>query len=104
MGRIGDQGYDMSGIGILSKEYYGYDLGIYNIDGSLGAYDGLTLIKAFVLKRWSDIQFINKIKRCDNPNFNDFITNYKLPLTYYEQLLDEYPLGQQPLDALVTLG
>lgn len=105
---VGSGLHDMINCGVLSKEYFGVDFGIYNIlTGVLEAYDVIEFIKAFVLQRWPDIEIVNNLIRSADPTDPDYDLTYdayKMPLSYYEQLLTSYPLDQEALDALISLG
>lgn len=71
--------------------------GIIAITGTeIIAIDGLLLIKAILKQRWPDFVLINKLK----DGIGVQITTFPLPLDFIFQLLDEFPFGKEPLEAL----
>lgn len=79
------------------KNYFNIDINIVeNIAGlnTLTGFDGLKLIEAIVKKVWTSLTILNYSGE----------TTYSLALSYYTQLIDEYPFGSHPLDALKLLA
>ena len=87
------------------RKYYNIgDICIYESDPTYGLcvkyYDALKIIQALISQLWGDVEIINLTKDLNgNP-----ISNFRLPLNWTDRLVDEYPLGKEPLDALAYLA
>jgi hypothetical protein len=79
-----------------TKNIKGY-AGITAITGDeIIAIDGVKLIAAILKQRWPDVQIVNKLK----DGSGDPLNTFPLPLNFIFQLLDEFPLGKEPLEAV----
>ncbi len=79
---------------LYSKEVYGLDCGIYDIDGHLTSYDGIKLIQAFYELVWGTTTISNKTGS----------TTFPILLEFFSRLIDENPLGDDPLGAVKILA
>ncbi len=81
-----------------AKGYYELsDICIYTVESGrnvVTAFDGLKIIEAIIKKAWPGTTIINLTGD----------TTFPISLDYYETLVDEFPLGQHPLDAIKTLS
>lgn len=85
---------------VITEEYYGVNIINYDVNGVPESLNALELLKLIIKKKWPDVQFTNKIY----DDAGNILENFPIPLYYYDQLRDEYPLGKEPLDALVYLA
>lgn len=77
-----------------------FDGGSKTLTGSkIVAIDGIKLIKAIIKQKWPDAVFVSNLRELDGTA----ITKMPIPLDYIFQLMNEFPLDSEPLDAVKSL-
>jgi hypothetical protein len=78
-----------------------YETGFINVAGyEIVALDGIKILKAIIKQVWNDVKVVNKLYDKNG----ELITEFRLPLNYIFQLLDEKLFGKEILDALIFLS
>ncbi|MBD3411398.1 MAG: hypothetical protein GF419_14480, partial [Ignavibacteriales bacterium] len=88
----GDYSYDDRAYGVASETA---------TSERIVAIDGIAAMKAIVAQVWPDLEFALRLKRWDSGTSSYVaMTEYRLPTDYVFRLLDSYPFGKEPLEAV----